>query len=191
MKKAILSFCTIILYFITSSTVTAQSKEIFTFDTKFYDGLDKWVVFPKSEKDTSYAIGFIYLDVAAGFTFNYEGNLEVKANKLVLHKSNVGGFVKHRLGHNTNNIAILNDNQIKSLALKKEPEWLAIYKSDPTKLHYQTKLGSFYNSVGASDKALVVLSKAYEKEKKDPYLLFELSYAYNALKQHDKAIYLY
>lgn len=166
----------------------AQSKELFTFDTKFYDGLDKWVIFPKSEKDTTYALGFIYLDITAGFTFNFEGNLESKEGKLILHKQDNTSIIKHRLGRNTKNVTVLTDDQVKNLALSKQPDWLSFYKSDPDSLYYQIQLGSYYNSVGGSNRALTILSKAYEKEKKDKDLLFELSFAHNALKQYDKAI---
>jgi len=162
-----------------------QSQEL-EFVTKYYDAVDKWVAFDKRAEDSTYTVGFIYIDAQAGFTFNYEAKFKVANDGLRKIPENRNFDAKYRLGQNTANVAILSDEEIKQLELPKEPDWLRIYKGDGNS--YFVRMGFLYNSVGASHNALEPLLKVYEKEPHFEGLEFELAYAYNATQQFDKAI---
>ena len=170
-------------------TFHLKAQTVFQFNTKFYDAIDKWVVFPKSDKDSLYSFGFIYLDVMAGPTFQYEGRINAggKVLEKIKDPTTKTSSLKYRLGPNTNVIHVLSDLETKQLDLKPEPDWLATYKSGD-KISYQAALGSMYNANGKPDIALGILEKTYSKDKKNEKLLFELAYSYNALNRYNDAI---
>ena len=70
MRKILLS----LLLF--SSVCFAQHQEL-NFNTEFYDAVDKWIALNKEGNDTTYVVGFIYIDQQAGFTFDYESEFIV------------------------------------------------------------------------------------------------------------------
>ncbi|ADY52743.1 Tetratricopeptide TPR_1 repeat-containing protein [Pseudopedobacter saltans DSM 12145] len=185
MKKRSYSIFIVLLF----GALHLKAQTAFQFNTRFYDAIDKWVVFPKSDKDSLYSFGFIYLDVMAGPTFQYEGRIDARGKelqKIVEDLNTKTSIFKYRLGPNTNVIHVLSDSETKQLDLKPEPDWLAIYKAD--KISYQAALGSMYNANGKPDTALDILTKAYNEDKKNEKLLFELAYSYNALKRYNDAI---
>jgi len=179
MKKLLL------LVFVAWNTVHAQQ---FNFDKRAADALDKWVVFDKNDSDTTYAFGFIYVDLQAGFTFNYETRLSVENGKLKKQKKDDMSSLKYRLDVNARKVHILSDEQIKQLQLPNEPDWLAIYKSEKKDLSYLKNMGRHYNHIGAIDKSIPLLQKAYAEDPHFVGLEFELAYAYNANGQFDQAI---
>jgi len=155
-----------------SSFCFGQNQEL-KFTTKYYDAVDKWVAF---RGDSTYTVGFIYIDEEAGFTFRFNAT-----------KDSASVFI-FRLGEKTANVAILSDKEIELLGLPKIPDWLKVYKQNENESSYLVKMGYFYNHVGASHNAIKPLLKAYNKEPHFQGLEFELSYAYNATKDFDKAI---
>ena len=167
-----------------SQTDTTELK----FDTKYYDAVDKWIAFPKNEADTTFTLGFIYLDEQAGFTFDYHSHFIETENGLKILPRKFKASLKSRLSTNTINVAVLSEKQVSELELPNVPEWLAIYKEGSDKVGYLKNIGFHYNAVGASNLALEPLNKAYQIEPHFKGLEFELSYAYNALGQFDKAI---
>ena len=181
----------IILTLILTSNIGFSQNNLteLKFDTKFFNSVDKWVVFPKKDIDSTYSYGFIYLDNQAGFTFNYETKFQIKGDELINIKSDsTVGFIKYRLEPNTSLVSVLTDNQISALNLPKEPEWLSIYKKRSEQVDYLKNEGYHFNHIGASDLALEPLLKAYEIEPHFEGLEFELSFAYNHLAQYEKAI---
>jgi len=185
MKKIIFSTVLLLIFNIAFS----QNKTIdLKFDTKYYDAIDKYVAFPKKEKDTTYAYGFIYIDQMAGITLRYEGNYEIKENKFNSTKKITNSMVIHRLTKKTSNVYILNDKQLSELNLLKKPEWLDNYKSNENSAEYLKDIGNHLNHAGAVENALIPLLKAYKLKPHLKGLEFELSFAYNALKKFDKAI---
>ena len=159
------------------------------FNTKFYDAVDKWVVFDKKEGEQSYSLGFIYIDPQAGFTYNYESALQMQGSKVsklprLVNDSNI----KVRLDRNTFDVLVLTPEQVKSLGLPAEPEWLATYKVNQDFIEARVGIGSAYNAAGASHHALPILQKAYEENPHYPGLEFELAYAYNATQSFYKAV---
>ncbi len=158
------------------------------FNTKYYEAVDKWVAFPKSEEGTSYSFGFLYIDADAGFTFDYESDFMITENGLKKLPRAFQESLKSRLAPTTADVAVLTNEQINQLELLTEPKWLKFYKEDDGKPSYLKQIGYHYNHVGASHLALNPLLKAYSMEPHFNGLEFELAYAYNALKQFDEAI---
>lgn len=187
MKNTITFLCA--LFILNISFAQSDTKAAFTFDKKYYEVVDKWIVSQQLAKDTTYSLSFIYIDEQAGFTKNYETQFSVTANGLKKVASELDGIsLKIRLDQNTKNFAILTPQQVKELGLPEQPDWLKIYKQDAKKVSYLKNIGYHYNHVGASKLALIPLLKAYEKEPHYNGLEFELSYAYNAIGQFEKAI---
>jgi len=189
MKKQI---STLILTLIISCQFYAQqTSEKLNFTTRYFDAVNKWVAFPKKTTDSTYAYGFLYIDVEAGFTFDYKSVFSLKNGKLIDPDSNKPkeSFTKVRLQNNTANVYIFSNEDLKDLALPKEPEWFKFYKAkDSTKVEHLTKIGYHYNHIGASHNALKPLNEAYSINPHYGNLEFELSYAYNALKRYNKAV---
>ena len=167
-----------------SQTDTSELK----FNTKYYDAVDKWIAFPKKEADTTFTLGFIYLDEQAGFTFDYHSRFLETENGLKILPRELEAGLKSRLSRNTANVAVLSEQQVTELELPKVPDWLAVYKEGSDKVGYLKNIGFHYNAVGASNLAIEPLKKAYEIKPHFNGLEFELAYAYNALGQYEKAI---
>jgi tetratricopeptide (TPR) repeat protein len=162
-----------------------------TFNVNYFDAKDKWVIFPKKDTDSIYPFGFIYLDLQAGFTLNYEGNVVIDKNgKFKLYNKNNDGFTKVRLEpYKTANVFIIPDKIIEGFKLSAKPDWLAIYEpSSPESIQTLKDFGYHYNHVGACEKALTFLEKAYKINPHFDGLEFELAYAYNHLGLYEKAI---
>ena len=85
-------------------------------------------------------------------------------------------------------MAVLDDKKIAELNLAKEPDWLIHYKFSEDSVENLKQLGYHFNHVGACEKALLYLNKAYKKEPHHKGLEFEIAYAYNHLGQYEKAI---
>ena len=186
MKKNIL---TIFISLISYVSYCQSSNETIKFETKYYDAKDKWVLFPKKETDSVYLYGFIYLDYQAGFTLNFEGTAQInKDGSFKLNQNDPSSMIKYRLEpYKTSDVFILPNTTIKKLGLEEVPEWLAIYQREEN-IQSLKDLGFHYNHVGACEKALVYLEKAYKINPHYEGLEFELAYAYNHLGQYEKAI---
>jgi len=188
MKKTTLFLVVFILF----QTLCFSQNDIskLNFDTMYYKAIDKWVVFPKAEKDSTYTFGFIYIDEMAGFTFRFKNTLKIKHQQLIPSKKDSieTTMIIYRLEPNTKKIAVLNDDQINTLKLPKKPQWLNTYKRNETSVRFLKQIGYHYNHIGASNKALAPLLKAYKIEPHFEGLEFELGFAYNATNQFEKAI---
>jgi len=180
----------IIAYIFLSNIGFSQSNLTeLKFDTKYYDAVDKWVVFPKNNSDSIFTCGFIYLDNRAGFTFQKETDFHIKDNELKnLTKDTAIQYMRFSLEGNTSLFSVLSEQQILALELPKQPLYLYLYKIGSEDVSYLKNEGYHYNFVGASNLALSPLLKAYEKEPHFEGLEFEIAFAYNALKQFEKAI---
>ena len=98
-------------------------------------------------------------------------------------------MTKKRLDNpNIVKMAVLDDKKIAELNLAKEPDWLIHYKFSEDSVENLKQLGYHFNHVGACEKALLYLNKAYKKEPHHKGLEFEIAYAYNHLGQYEKAI---
>lgn len=186
MKKTILYLICLLLI----NLVHGQNlNDELNFDTKFFNAIDKNVVFPKNKKDSTYAYGYIYIDQSAGLTFRYYGTFKLNEGTFnSIERKSENSMMIYRLGRNTSNVYILNESQIQTLELSNTPEWLEIYKSNEDTAEYMKDIGNSLNAVGGSQTALKYLEKAYTLEPHLDGLEFELAFAYNALKQFDKAV---
>lgn len=186
MKKLIQ---TIFIFLISYVSYCQSSNETIKFETKYYDAKDKWVLFPKKETDSVYPYGFIYLDYQAGFTLNFEGTAQInKDGSFKLNQNDPSSMIKYRLEpYKTSDVFIIPKNTIKKLGLEEVPVWLAIYQREEN-IENLKDLGFHYNHVGACEKALVYLEKAYKINPHYEGLEFELAYACNHLGQYEKSI---
>jgi tetratricopeptide (TPR) repeat protein len=185
--KQCLCVFSLVVLFIPSMSFTQNSA--LEFDKKYYECEDKWVAFPKSDTDTSYMFGFIYLDEQAGFTFNLESVFMIlETGEYQGLPRDSGSNVKFRLQPNTKLVAIIPADKLTDLNLPLVPDWLKYYKEKTDTLKSLISRGFHYNHVGASNIALTYLEKASEIDKHADRLEFELAYAYNATKQYDKAV---
>ncbi len=158
------------------------------FDKKYFECEDMWVAFPKSNSDTAYSYGFIYLDEEAGFTFNFESKFKVTDDgEFYKTKKDTSWNIKMRLSPETKPVAIIPSDKIAELELPPDPEWLRFYKQSSDSLNSLIRRGYHYNHVGASELALNDLEKAYQISKHAEQLEFELAFAYNATKRFEKA----
>jgi len=166
----------------------SQSADSLQFSTRFYDAVDQYVLLNSDDKN--YSLGFVYIDEQAGFTFNWEGNtLKMTSTGLVLQdKVDENLNMKVRLEPNWQLVHPLSNEEVVSLGLPEQPEWLEVYKANSDTNDYQLAIGYFYNHVGASIHAISYLENVYNDDPSFRNVIFELSYAYNATKQFDKAI---
>ncbi len=200
---------------LTPSIVFAWQKPVFTYNKSYYECEDKWVTH-QSKKDTNnYSIGFIYLDLEAGYTLQYYSSFSIDADENYILDTTLNIYsIKVRLENelayflnisdeygfdttiNTANdytnakYAIIPDGIIEKLKLPKEPDWLKLYRIDDNPVKSMTKRGYHLNHLGRSDLAIPFLENAYELSKDSSDLNFELSYAYNATKQFEKAYFI-
>jgi len=184
MRKILLLVC-----FVTSlSNAQTPKNPVLSFETPFYEAVDQWVLYPASGEH-AYSLGFIYVDRSAGFTFDYETRLVLENEKLINPnpERQKEAFVKSRLERNSANVHILSEEQLNELNLT-TPKWLEVYKRNSDTEGYQIDIASWYNNAGGSEIALGILKELFENNKTDGKLLFELSYAYNALGRHPEAL---
>jgi tetratricopeptide (TPR) repeat protein len=164
-----------------------EQKQELKFNTKFYDAVDKWVAF-KTRNDSLYLAGFIYFDIEAAFTFQFEADFAITNKGLEKRKEYSDNIFKIRLSENIADVAILSEKEVEQLGLPKVPDWLKSYKTYGNSNLFLVRIGYSYNHVGASHKAIEPLLKVYNKDPHFEGLEFELAYAYNATENFDKAI---
>jgi len=185
MKQMLFALC-----FLTSLSQAQTPNTLpVAFETPFYEAVDRWVLFPDLDDEGSYPLGFLYIDQEAGFILDYETRLILE--KGILHNPNSEKekehFSKVRLQRNTVDVHILNEQQLNDLNLD-TPEWLEIYKEHSETDDYKISIASWYNNAGGNEIALGMLNDLYATNTTNEKLLFELSYAYNALGRHPEAL---
>lgn len=179
----------ILILFISLIQIAFAQKSSLTFETKFYDAEDRWVIFDKKENQNTYALGFVYLDSEAGYTFSYQGELEYKNSEFhKVPRLDTSSNIIMRLDRNSFNVKVLTDEQVTKLGLANPPEWLQNYKQNADFIETRVLRASMMNGAGASIKALPILQKAYQEDPHYPGLEFELGYAYNATGSFYKAV---
>ena len=73
-------------------------KQRLEFTDKFYDAVDKWVAFDTRVGDSTYVVGFIYVDMQAGITFNYESKFTITNDGFKIIPEDKTSIAKHRYG---------------------------------------------------------------------------------------------
>ncbi len=176
-----------ILILLTLFTSFLQAQSPLQFNKPFVESEDKWVAFPKG-KDSTNAYGFIYIDAAAGLTFNFEGTFTVSANGTFVPKKLDSASYKVRLQPNNVRVAFIPENKFKELNISAIPEWLHFYKTDTSSTERLYRWGYLYNGWNQCAKALTYLERAQQQEPGFKGLSVELAFSYNCLKQYNKAV---
>ncbi len=163
------------------------------FNKQPYEFEDKHVCFPKDNKTGKFYFGFVYLDDHAGYTLHLEGRFQIDGQGKIFRDST--DYLKSyqiqliRIGPNSLPVYPLPENMVADLKVKLIPDWLSSYPfPDKNTVVGKVLMGKHLNSAGGIQQALEYLESAYKTEPHANGLEFELTYAYNELKQYDKAI---
>lgn len=162
---------------------------LFNFSEPFYECVDRWVALKGDDADTTPVVGFVYLDLQAGFTFNYEGRLRWNSeHKLQVINDIDNTGLKIRIPPTWAPMAPLSESQLSEANLPAAPDWLATYKKNDDPELALLITGWYYNQAsGGEHLAIAPLEELWQKNPGHEGVAFELSYAYNATKQYDKA----
>ncbi|HNR15573.1 MAG TPA: tetratricopeptide repeat protein [Chitinophagaceae bacterium] len=171
-----------------SSQEKVVAETEFPFNKRFSECENRWVAFPKSEKDNKYPFGFVYIDAQAGFTFDMEGTFSLINGKMVRDSFEKKGSFKYRLQTNTKKVTELSAEHLAILRVDSIPDWLTIYAAYTDTIRRLIRWGYHYNHVNECHTALTFLEKAYKQKPHAEGLEFELSFAYNALGRYNEAI---
>lgn len=159
-----------------------------TFDTKFYDARDQWVLFDKQKEEPTYALGIVFIDPKEGYSFHYEAAVEIRDGQLVKLPRLDSSSIKMRLDRNTKDVYLLSTAQIEALALDPKPAWLQNFRENQEFISHRVGVASAMNGAGASESALPILLNAYQEDPDYPGLQYEIGYAYNATGSFYKAL---
>jgi tetratricopeptide (TPR) repeat protein len=179
-----------ILILFTFFSISLNAQNILKFDKTNVQCEDKWIAY-QMEKDSTYTLGFIYIDSQAGLTLNYEGKFKIEKDgkfiRIDNETKNEVGFIKARLQPNRTAIAEIPEAKFKELNIEKTPSWLKSYKTDENSVERLYRWGYMYNGWNECEKALTFLEKADKINPKFKGLQTELAFSYNALQKFDKA----
>lgn len=174
------------MFFATSTSFFAQDMLIF--NKKFIQSEDQWVAF-EADSLGSHPFGFIYMDLEAGLTLDYVGTFMIdKDGNYVLNKKEKETSMKFRLENNNTLVSFIPENHFEALEISKIPDWLSVYKKEENSIKNLHRKGYLYNGMGACEKALEFLDKAYKIDPDFKGLRVEMGYSYNCLGQFQKAI---
>lgn len=188
MKKffPILLWCSICLINNRSHAQLAFNKNDWAESVPYTHCENKWVALPIG-KD-SFAVGFIYIDASAGFTFDLANTFTINNGLVEFDKSEKNYSYKYRIPREWHRVFKLPASYITAFGLKDPPDWLSIYQSFSDTVKRYVRWGYLYNDVDESAMALPYLEKANRMQPHAPGLDFELIFAYNALERYDDAI---
>jgi tetratricopeptide (TPR) repeat protein len=130
-------------------------------------------------------LGFAYVDPTAGITIEHNGEVVLGAEGALVRKPNAldkKARVIARVGSNVR-IACLSDDQATHLGLPLIPEWLRFYKDDRAPGPHNVAWASFYNHIGACEKALEFIQVARDDGYTSVELSYEHGFALNAMSR--------
>jgi predicted Zn-dependent protease len=174
----------ILISFIFSANLTF-AQDCITFDARFIDCLNKWVILPQND-DLPFNFGYVFLDAEFNIIFQKEGTFEVGEEcNYYPTKSKQG--TKTKLAPSNILVSVVPDNRFSELGVSATPDW---YKPKKWKENAETyfNFGYLYNEWGECRKALKFLKQAEELNSKVTGLEKELAFAYNSLAKYDKAL---
>lgn len=176
---------TILLFVITS---TAAQNSVLEFKNKAYTCENKWITYPLEEKDSSYILGYVYIDRQAGFTFYFEKKFKIaKDGKFMPQpKSSISKIIS-RIQNYDAVCAVIPKEKFKELGIIETPVFMKSYVK-PNEAEDLVSRGLHYNHIGASFMAIPLLEKAQKINPATKGLLFELTYAYNDREEYKKVI---
>lgn len=179
----------IIPFVIFCSYLSAQANSQLKFETNISDSENHWVALPKSEKDKTYSVGFIYFDELAGYTYRSFGDLKDENNRLDYIESEEfkKGILITRIANLEFKVAEISPDLLKQFNLPTQPEWLKNYLSSDSENDQLLNRASKINGMNSPQLALPILNKLYKSNFKKDQLYFELAFSYNALKDFANA----
>jgi tetratricopeptide (TPR) repeat protein len=184
--KNTIQSCLPVVFLLCIAKTNGQSGLLF--NKRFVECEDKWVAFEKDDKNDSYVFGFIYIDEAAGLTFNYEGRFTISSEGKFIPERLDSVSIKHRLQPNNVQVAIIPFTKLEELQAKEIPDWLKYYRTGLGTAKRLQRWGYYYNDWGMSDKALEYLEPGYKLDPDFQGMAFELGFAYNTLERYEQAI---
>ncbi|MFC4818392.1 tetratricopeptide repeat protein [Flavobacterium sp. GCM10023249] len=175
----------IVLFVITS---TSAQNNILEFKNKIYTCENKWITYPLKDKETSYLLGYVYIDRQAGFTFHLEKRFTISnEGKFIPEaKDNVSRIIARISNFNTV-CAVIPKEKFAELGITETPDFMKSYIRS-NEAEDLVSRGLHYNHIGASFMAIPLLEKAQKINPSTKGLLFELAYAYNDSENYKKAI---
>jgi tetratricopeptide (TPR) repeat protein len=183
--KYLILFTVLLLSVLPKRSAAQNDDIVLRFDKKYIQCENKWIAIVN--KDTTLTYGFVYIDTQAGLTLDVAGSFKIVKNVFV-PTPRENSSMKVRIPVNNNRIAIIPSARFKELGVLEEPEWLKNYKSDATLGERNYRIGFIYNEWNECATALTYLEKAKAIEPNFKGLKAEFAFAYNALKQYDKAV---
>ena len=176
---------TILLFVITSTT--AQNS-LLEFKDKIYTCENKWVTYPLKERDSVYALGYVYIDRDAGFSFHSEKKFKIsKEGKFILQPKSSISKVITRIQNFDAVCAVIPAEKFKELGITGNPAFMkSIVIADEAE--DLVLRASHYNHIRASSMAIPLLEKAQKINPAARGLLYELIYAYNEKEDYKKVI---
>lgn len=181
----------LLFFLLLISTVAFSQENVLKFDKKLIECENKWVLLPKKEKDSTYGLGFFYIDRTAGFSIKLDKTLILKNGIINSIDSTQNSSISHRVSNGQYLVEIVSNKILEKFKIDKYPRFFEKsylpdnFENDSNDL---VKRGYWYNALGRSDIALPLLEKAKLINNKTENLNFELAFAYNVTKQFEKSI---
>ncbi len=172
-----------------SSSAQCEGEDPTTIEINQTISQCEWKWFAADTTEGKRLLGFVYVDRAAGFTFEHYGSLELTDGKLRAVPSDLHGEARviHRIGHNFP-VACLSDEIVSALGLPIEPETMRHYKDDRPLGEHHASWAYHYNHIGASETVLEHVSKAKSSGYSSSSLTFEHAFALNALGRFPETV---
>jgi len=162
------------------------AQECFTFDTRFIDCLDKWVILPQDEfsDSDSFTFGYVFFDEDFNLTFQKEGTFEIE-DSCLFSVTKSKKVIRTKIEPSKTLVAVVSQDKFSELQILETPKWVKKLKENAETYFY---LGYLYNEWGENHRAFYALQKAQALNPKFAGLEKELAFTYNSLGMYDKAI---
>jgi tetratricopeptide (TPR) repeat protein len=135
-------------------------------------------------------LGFAYVDPDAGVTIEDNGKVAISADGALARMPDTRANKMRLIVRGVSNfeIACLSSEQASQLGLPLVPDWLQHYKDKREPGPHNVAWASFYNHIGAFEKALEFLRIAGDSGFRSLELARERGFALNALTRYQEAI---
>jgi tetratricopeptide (TPR) repeat protein len=143
-----------------------------------------------TEESNVRMLGFAYVDPTAGVTFEVDGEVATGADGALVRKPNaLEGKARIIVRADANfEIACLSDELATQLGLPLVPDWLENYKDSREPGPHNVAWASYFNQIGAFERALACLQLADSAGYASTDLSFERGFALNAMNRFQDAI---
>jgi len=156
---------------------------------KLSDCENRWFL-KEAQRPNVRLLGFAYVDPDAGVTIEVNGDVAISQDGTL--QRTPGSYDKDRRliirGMSNLEIACLSDELASQLGLPLVPAWLAFYKDKRAPGPHNVAWASYYNHIGAFEKALEFLQLASDAGFQSAELSYERGFALNATGQFQEAL---